>query len=327
MSFRLDAQQLPALQAWLEHRSLLLPGETVLAAAKPGEGNMNYTLRLHTNCRTLIIKQARPYVEKYPSIPAPQARALVEGQFYRMIQSDAELRAFTPAVLHADPEDYMLLLEDLGEGSDFTPIYQPGASLEAAELTDLLRFLSALHRLRPEAKLENRAMRELNAEHIFRYPFMEENGFSLDQVTPGLQAAAMEYKTDARLKAAVQDLSAVYLGDGPCLLHGDYYPGSWLRTASGVKVIDPEFGFTGPAEFDVAVMMAHMRMAAQPPEVLDRIRNTYQAPAGFSWRLARQLSGVEVMRRIIGLAQLPLSLDLQAKQDLLREAYTLILEE
>jgi 5-methylthioribose kinase len=137
----------------------------------------------------------------------------------------------------------------------------------------------------------------------------------------------MAYKTDTRLQAAVQALSAVYLGNGPCLLHGDYYPGSWLRTASGVKVIDPEFGFTGPPEFDVAVMMAHMRMAAQPPEVLDRIRSGYQAPAGFSWQLARQLSGVEIMRRIIGLAQLPLSLDLEAKQTLLREAYAMILEE
>jgi 5-methylthioribose kinase len=38
-------------------------------------------------------------------------------------------------------------------------------------------------------------MRKLNYEHIFEYPFREENGFDLDTVQEGLQAVAMYKKT------------------------------------------------------------------------------------------------------------------------------------
>ena len=34
-----------------------------------GEGNMNVVLRLKTQKRSFILKQSRPYVQKYPSLP------------------------------------------------------------------------------------------------------------------------------------------------------------------------------------------------------------------------------------------------------------------
>ena len=60
--------------------------ESVIAAERAGEGNMNCTLRVRTNERTFILKQARPWVEKYPQIEAPDERALVEAAFYRIAQ-------------------------------------------------------------------------------------------------------------------------------------------------------------------------------------------------------------------------------------------------
>jgi 5-methylthioribose kinase len=174
----------------------------------------------------------------------------------------------------------------------------------------------------------NQEMRVLNHEHIFNYPFLEDNGFDLNSVQPGLQALAVPYKQDAGLKKTVQQLGDVYLanqsGTPKTLLHGDYYPGSWLQTADGVKIIDPEFCFYGPAEFDLGVMIAHLMMAQQPLETLDIILENYEQPTGFSETLRRQFTGVEIMRRLIGLAQLPLSLSLEQKQSLLEEAHSLL---
>ena len=34
-----------------------------------GEGNMNVVLRIKTNKRTFILKQSRPFVQKYPDLP------------------------------------------------------------------------------------------------------------------------------------------------------------------------------------------------------------------------------------------------------------------
>jgi len=60
------------------------------------------------------------------------------------------------------------------------------------------------------------------------------------------------------LTLRAKELGDLYLSDGPTLLHGDFYPGSWLRTTQGIRIIDPEFAFTGAAEFDVGVFAAHL---------------------------------------------------------------------
>jgi 5-methylthioribose kinase len=54
---------------------------------------------------------------------------------------------------------------------------------------------------------------------------------------------------DLALKQKLSVLGSLYLSKGKYLLHGDYYPGSWFKTADG-KVIDPSF-FYGLREFDL----------------------------------------------------------------------------
>ena len=41
--------------------------------------------------------------------------------------------------------------------------------------------------------------------------------------------------------------------NGDTLLHGDYYPGSWMRVRERLYIIDPEFSFAGPKEFDLGI--------------------------------------------------------------------------
>ncbi len=327
MTMTIDAQQPEALQTYLRQQSWLTPAETITALSKPGEGNMNYTLRVAISQpgqpqRTVIVKQARPYVEKYPTIAAPAERAVVEGRFYELISQNSFLQGFMPQLVGLDVDNYVLLLEDLGAASDFTSLYQPDALLSAADALALTQYLSALHGLTapPAPIFANRAMRALNHEHIFNYPFLVDNGFDLDTVQPGLQALSMPYKQHLRLHKTVAELGAVYLADGPILLHGDYYPGSWLKTTDGVRIIDPEFCFYGPAEFDLGVLLAHLKLACQPDAVATLVEENYQRPVGFDESLCRQFTGVEIMRRLIGLAQLPVVLTVEQKHALLETA-------
>jgi 5-methylthioribose kinase len=279
------------------------------------------------------VKQARSYVEKYPSIAAPAERAVMEGLFYSEIAENPELRSHMPELLGVDEVENMLVLEDLGEAADFTNCYQPGQVIAADQLTELTTYLSVLHNQfltdQPNGAFTNRAMRALNHEHIFVYPFMADNGFNLDAVQEGLQALAMAYKQNTALVDTTRQLGQRYLTDQAglpvTLLHGDYYPGSWLRTSVGVKVIDPEFCFYGPAEFDLGVMLAHLHMAQQPESVHQQILTGYVRHNGFDEHLLRQFTGVEILRRLIGLAQLPLSLSLDEKARLLQMATDLVL--
>jgi 5-methylthioribose kinase len=326
----LSFDKIDELEIYLKSKSWLEANEVLTKVEKPGEGNMNFTMRVYTSFgRTFIVKQSRDYVEKYPSIPAPANRAVIEGRFIEFVQIDLVLKSFMPKLLGLDEVNNIIITEDLGQANDYSFLYNSGQRMSSDDLAQIVKYISQLHqRFRadfPVAQFANREMRALNHEHIFLYPFMEENGFDLDNIQPGLQSVAMLYKKDEELKSVVKTLGDKYLEDGPYLLHGDYYPGSFLKTDSGVKVIDPEFCFYGFAEFDLGVFIAHLKMSEQSEDIMDSVLLNYKKGADFDEKLLNQFVGIETLRRIIGLAQLPLSLSLETKKELLKEAKGLIM--
>ncbi|MBS4072920.1 MAG: phosphotransferase [Algoriphagus sp.] len=298
-------------------------GEQIIHAESAGESNMNLVLRIQTTNRIVILKQSKPYVRKYPQIPAPIDRIEVEATFLSLLSNDINLAKLTPSILHFDKENHLFLASDLGKGSDFSGIYSGTQNLKTEELIQLVTFLNKLHEIIPEKFPENRDMRLLNHEHLFRFPFLEENGFNLDQVQEGLQDLSLPYKTDSKLKNRLEKLGKRYLSTGDTLIHGDFYPGSWLKVSDGIKVIDPEFGFVGDREFDLGVFMAHLDLSNPDEELIKVILEQYEHP--FEFQLANHYRGMEILRRLIGIAQLPLQLSLEQKSKLLEKAKELIL--
>jgi 5-methylthioribose kinase len=327
----LSLDNLKEFEAYLKKKTWLSQEDSLLKVEKPGEGNMNFTLRVHTaSNKTFIAKQSKGYVEKYPTIPAPANRAVIEGRFFEFSQKNPELKLFMPNLLGIDEEHNIIITEDLGNANDFTFLYKsPEAKLTIKEITEIVRFLNLLHQSfkteSPDSLFANRNMRALNHQHIFIYPFMEENGFDLDVVQLGLQREALIYKKDDFLKKAIIDIGLKYLEDGCYLLHGDYYLGSFLKTNAGVKIIDPEFCFYGLAEFDLGVLIAHLKLSQQSQELVDAALKMYDKRLDFEIKLLNQFIGVEILRRIIGLAQLPLNLNLEDKKKLLNEAKYMII--
>ena len=324
----LDERVTPELTKLLIAHNWLNPNEQIIALQKPGEGNMNVVSRVITDSRTFILKQARPYVQKYPQVAAPIERIGVEAQFYGLISENETLKTFSPNLIGYDADNFLMALEDLGDGADFTFLYQPDQTLPKSALTALMQFLSALHAIRKNEKStdfpENRAMRLLNHEHIFSFPFRHDTGFDLDTVQPGLQALSLPYKNNGALKSKIAQLGETYLKSGPTLVHGDFYPGSWLDVSGSTKIIDPEFGFFGRAEFDLGVTLAHLKLAQQDKALSEKALTLYQASPDFDPALMRAFMGTEILRRLLGLAQLPVSLSLVQKETLLEEAAGLV---
>ncbi|GMQ23611.1 hypothetical protein Aoki45_02930 [Algoriphagus sp. oki45] len=298
-------------------------GEKVEEISIAGPGNMNLVLRIKTNQRSVIFKQSKPFVKKFPQIPAPIDRIQVEHLFYQVLNDSGAMLDFVPQILGFDPENHLLLTEDLGIGKDFSDIYSEEKRLSLNEVDQLVHFLNLLHALPVNDFPDNLSMRRLNHEHIFNFPFLKENGFDLDTVQPGLQKLSLKFKQDQNLKMVIEALGERYLAPGKTLLHGDFYPGSWLQVNSGIKVIDPEFGFLGDREFDLGVFLAHMDMGLQSEEILSRILEQYKHP--LENLLLNQYRGVEILRRLIGIAQLPLRLSLMQKEELLNFGKKLIL--
>lgn len=321
----LGAGDAAAAATFLERRGWLPDGAQVLTADRAGDGNMNLVLRVRyrvagagPETASLILKQARPWVEKYPDIAAPAERLGVEADFYRCVADVPALATRMPQLLAVDEDACAALLEDLGEASDYAGIYthtgkKADGTLPAADLAGLLDWLSQLHALPVSAldwpRLRNHAMRALNHAHIFAIPFADDAP-DADGYCAGLGASAARLRRDPAVRARVAELGEVYLADGDQLLHGDCYPGSWLRSAAGLRIIDPEFGFLGPAEFDLGVLTAHLHFAAIETSDL----SAYRAQAGFDARLMRGFAGAEILRRLLGVAQLPLKADLQQRE-------------
>ncbi len=324
----LDKNNLEDISQYLKDHQLVEAGDHVISADKPGEGNMNYVLRITLTSGSLIIKQARPFVEKYPNIAAPEERVIVEGAFYKKAASNNDLKDMMPSIKLVDELHHIIVLEDLGTSNDLTYLYQQQQALSVDEAKSLSYYLSVLHNSfktkNVDELMSNRKLRALNHEHIFKYPLMVNNGFDLDTIQVGLQALSMPYKNNDLLHKKAAELGNSYLSDGDTLLHGDYYPGSWLQTEKGVTVIDPEFSFYGAAEFDLSVMIAHLKMAQQPSNILDTVIASYQKTETFDHDLFHEYIGIEIIRRIIGLAQLPLTLSLAEKEVLLQEALQLL---
>src|SRR5262245_55090698 len=162
---------------------------------------MNLTLRVHTDRRSVVLKQARPWVEKYDHIAAPWERSLSECWFYERVVAIPEVARHVPRLLASDPEARALLFEDLDGARDLTGLYA-GDSLELDEVDRLARILRVLHDATaadPARPAFNRAMRELNHTHCFVVPLDLANGLALDSIEPGLRAVADALAGDSAL--------------------------------------------------------------------------------------------------------------------------------
>lgn len=312
------------LEPYLKGQGWLNENEKIIDVEIPGAGNMNFTLRVKTGERSFIIKQSRAYVEKYPKVAAPAERALREAEFYALIASYDDLKKQMPRLIGVDSNSHVLNLEDLGDGIDYSFLYQKDKNLEEAELERIITFVATLHNnintSTTKQRLPNREMRKLNHEHIFIYPYVKENGLNLDDILPGLRGVGEKFKEDKALQGIVQKLGNRYLSDGTTLLHGDYFPGSWLKTNEGIKIIDPEFSFFGDPEFEIGVTLAHLKMANQSQNLIDKALKMYTNLAPLDEHLCMKFIAVEVLRRILGLAQLPLTINLEQRKVLLEEA-------
>ncbi len=307
---------------------LRLSSDMEIRVESAGSGNMNVVLRVFFAEGSAILKQSRPWVEKYPQIAAPFNRAASEAAFYYLSAVEEQVAARLPLLLDYNAEANALIMEDIGTGGDYVSLYG-GETLAEDALSALIEFLRSLHAVtyapHERVALANPEMRALNHEHIFRLPLDPKNGLSLDDFTPGLAEAAELLWQDGDYCARIQELGAVYLEDGETLLHGDFFPGSWMRGLDGPMVIDPEFGFFGMPTFDWGVFLAHMLLSAQPLAHIQAVLDASKA-AGFETAQVAGFAGAEIMRRLIGVAQLPLQFDLTGKQSLLELSRLLVKE-
>ena len=100
----------PEIENYLKDEGYLMPDEDIIQYQRAGEGNMNMVVRIITDAGKVILKQSRPYVNKYPQIEAPLDRIKVERSYYTIINENRLLKRFSPEIFDFDDTNYTLLL-------------------------------------------------------------------------------------------------------------------------------------------------------------------------------------------------------------------------
>lgn len=108
------------------------------------------------------------------------------------------------------------------------------------------------------AYLGNTAMCRITEDLIFDEPYFDA---PMNRHTPGLGDLVADLRGDVALRLAAQVAKARFLAAGEVLLHGDLHTGSIMVTRDDTKVIDPEFAVYGPAGFDPGMILANLWMA------------------------------------------------------------------
>jgi 5-methylthioribose kinase len=185
--FLIDAADGDAVSRDLIDLGILSSADTPVHVSRAGEGNMNCTLRVVAPEQRVIVKQGRPWVEKYDHIAAPWERPLVEAAFCEAVADDVRLSARMPRLVHVDRASRILVLEDV-DAPDSASLYA-GTIMDWTAARSLIDYVVDLHSLGVDpshrAIFANREMRALNHEHIFRFPLQRSNGLDLDRITPG----------------------------------------------------------------------------------------------------------------------------------------------
>lgn len=308
---------------WIDYLASKKMTGDFIKSEMAGEGNMNITLRITLSSGTFIVKQAPPFCAKYPQIPAPIERIQAEAQFFEEAGQSEKLKGFLPKVLLKDFDKSLIVMEDFGECLDFGHLYGEG-SLSEEQVKTLTTFLSNLHNNPVTKNFANMSMRQLNSEYIFKLPFQDSLPHVLLQ-TPGLDEEVEKILKNPAIKKKAEELCAVYLQCSKCLIHGDFYPRSWMQYGDEIRIIDPEFGHVGAPEFDLGILIAHLILTDTHPNLIRTCWLDYQRIEGFDNQTALGFTGAEIIRRLIHIAQLPVPNSLEWKKQKIERAKNLML--
>jgi 5-methylthioribose kinase len=260
----------PFLNDLGEARTILGATPEKWTVREVGDGNLNLVFIVKGPAGGVCVKQALPYVRLVgESWPLPLDRAYFEREALRA--EAAVVPELVPRVYHFDTgraaivmellEPHIILRKGLIQGIRYPKIAKDIARFAAFTLfsTSDLAVKAAGKKERMALFCYNTELCKITEDLVFTDPYRIA---PLNRWTsPQLDAIAAEFRADAALKIAVQELKWAFLSQAEALLHGDLHTGSVMVTPDDTRVIDPEFAFYGPIGFDVGAVIGNLLLA------------------------------------------------------------------
>jgi 5-methylthioribose kinase len=244
--------------------------DAVFTCEEIGDGNLNLVFRIRDtkNDKSIIVKQALPYVRAAgEDWPLDINRGEIET---RILKIEYDLTdGLVPEVYFFDKDMFCMVMEDL---SDYV-IMRYGL-LEGGQYPDFADHISdflvktllltsdlVMDKKEKKASVKqfiNPELCEITEDLVYTEPFNV--GARNDMEDFLVDFHYKEIVQDKELAVEVAKLKVDFMTNAQSLLHGDLHTGSIFVNESSTKVIDPEFAFYGPMAYDIGALIANLIM-------------------------------------------------------------------
>ncbi len=255
-----------------EIRDLLLnSNESIdkLEVSEIGDGNLNFVYIIKANDKSIILKQAVPYLrcvgEDYPL-----SRIRMTFEIEALRKEKEICPPFVPDIYYSSFEMSLVVMQNLNHhkilrGEMINRVQFPHLSEHISTfLADTLFYtsdfyLSSRDKKEGVKKFINIELCNITEDFIFTHPY-EDN--ETNEYNPKLDMLHVKkFREDRDVKAAVLEMKYKFMTNAQALLHGDLHTGSIMLNQEESFVIDPEFAFYGPIGFDVGIYLANLIMS------------------------------------------------------------------
>ena len=242
-----------------------------LSCTEIGDGNLNFIYRVK-NKRTgesVIVKQAGDFARSTQDYKLTIDRNRIEAEvlgYYGTIAG-----GLVPAVYRYDDEKHCYLMEDLGSYQILRKflLERKTSSLLGDQITTfLVKILLQTSDLTMEhmqkrdmvKRYSNPELCKISEDLVFTDPFTNAGGTNA-VFPPNADFVKRTVYEDTALRLEAAKLKYVFLNKAEALIHGDLHTGSIFIRDDGIKVIDPEFAFYGPAGYDAGNVVGNLVFA------------------------------------------------------------------
>lgn len=264
-----------------------------LTAEEIGDGNINYVFRIRSeeDGRSLIVKQADSRIRTSGN-PLDIGRNRIEAA---LLKFEGELApGYVPVVYYYDEimaatsmEDvsaFKNLRKELMAGRVYGHLAENLSSFVADTLlptTDLV--IDAVDKKKRVSFFTNPQLCRITEDLVLTEPYYDYKGRNI--LTPGNEDfVKKELYDDGLLHAEVGMLREAFMNHAQALLHGDLHTGSVFANETGIRVLDPEFGFYGPIGYDIGNVIANLffalayhTFAVTGSDAAERLNDTIEA--------------------------------------------------
>jgi len=246
----------------------LFPQDVMLTSGEVGDGNLNlvFQVRDEDNGKSVVIKQALPYVRCVgESWPLDLNRTILEANAFEIQNKLAP--GLVPELYHKDEELALIVMEDLSHLGVMRPgtlkmrKYPKFADHISTFMANTLFYTSDLY-LDPiekkglVKKFINPDLCKITEDLICSDPYYDcERNIINPALRPYLEQVFWK-KTALRLEASKYKYR--FLTEAQSLVHGDLHTGSIFADEEQTKAFDPEFAYFGPAAFDPGLLIGNI---------------------------------------------------------------------